>query len=597
MNFSIFAQYLLQIEKITSRNEMTKVLAKMFAEIGENEIDKAVYLLQGRVVPLFMPAEFNLSEKTLIRAIGQAFNKPEAEITKIFKEKGDLGEVMGDMKNSTTKQDFSISAVYQKLFELTTVSGQGTVAQKLRLISTLLRETDKLSGKYIVRLLLNKLRLGFSDATILDAFSWMISGDKNLKPEIEKKYNIHPDLGFIAKTLKIRGAAGLPEIMISPGTPILMARCERAKNADEILSHGLKFAVEDKFDGFRLQIHLAKKSRQNEKSKSNNLFSNEEKNEDKEVNIFSRNLENVTAMYPDIKKEILAAFPTCHSLIIEGEAVGINPQTGETLPFQETVQRKRKYDIIQKAKDIPLKLIIFEILYLDGQSLINCDFATRRVQLEKLIQKRSNKPDSKILVLSEVTWCSKPLEIEGKFSAAAGRNMEGVVAKKADGVYQAGARGWNWIKLKRGFQGQKMSDTIDCVVMGYDFGQGKRSVFGIGDFLIGVYNEKSEKFETLAKIGTGLTDEEWKTIKKDIDAVAVKIKPENYEVEKTMTCDVWAKPKIVVEIMADEITRSPTHTAGTGLALRFPRLVRFRPDKKTQEITTSQDVEKMYKLQ
>jgi DNA ligase-1 len=298
-------------------------------------------------------------------------------------------------------------------------------------------------------------------------------------------------------------------------------------------------------------------------------------------------------MYPDIEKNILEVFKDVDSLIIEGEAVGLNPKTGAILPFQETVQRKRKYDIAEKAKDIPLRLIVFEILYLDGKDFINHKFEERRKILEKIFERKENKH----LALSGVVWCGKPDEIEKKFKAAVNRNMEGVVAKRADGVYQAGARGWSWIKLKRGFQGQKLTDTIDCVVMGYDVGQGKRSGFGIGDFLIGIFNPKTEKFETVAKIGTGLTDEEWKKIKHDIDKIKVKEKPGNYSVAKGMNCDGWTAPKIVVEIMADEITKSPIHTAAGGLALRFPRLMRFRPDKSAKETTSVAEIEKMYKKQ
>ncbi len=248
------------------------------------------------------------------------------------------------------------------------------------------------------------------------------------------------------------------------------------------------------------------------------------------------------------------------------------------------------------SASVPLKLITFEILYLNGKELINESFIKRRKILESIIKKSASAPKTNI-VLSDISWCQTEAEIEKIFKRAVSKNMEGIVAKQADGIYQAGARGWNWIKLKRGFQGQKLSDTIDCVVMGYDFGQGKRNAFGIGDFLIGVYNEKSQIFETVAKIGTGLTDEEWKKIKNDIDKISVKNTPKEYNVKKEMFCNIWAKPNIVVEIMADEITRSPIHTAGEGLALRFPRLVRFRPDKKPENITTTKELEKMYKNQ
>lgn len=217
-----------------------------------------------------------------------------------------------------------------------------------------------------------------------------------------------------------------------------------------------------------------------------------------------------------------------------------------------------------------------------------------------------------VILLSPVKIAKNPKDIEEYFNEQTKKGLEGVMAKKLSGVYQAGARGWNWIKLKKSYA-SKLSDTIDAVVMGYDFGQGKRSNFGIGDFLIGIYDAKREVFATVSKIGTGLTDMEWKELKVRSDKLKTKGKPKEYDVDKMMECDVWITPKIVVEIRADEITRSPVHTAGrimgpsksgkaaevkvAGFALRFPRLERFRDDKKPQDATTLPEIEKMYKQQ
>ena len=184
--------------------------------------------------------------------------------------------------------------------------------------------------------------------------------------------------------------------------------------------------------------------------------------------------------------------------------------------------------------------------------------------------------------------------------------------KKIDGIYQPGARGWNWIKYKRSYA-SRIDDTIDCLVMGYDLGHGKRTDFGIGAFLVGILDEKKQQFMTVAKIGTGLTDEEWKTLKIAADKYKTDKQPNNYLVDKMMHVDVWISPKIVVEIKADELTRSPSHTAGRilkksksgsayevdvpGFALRFPRLARFRDDKRPEDVTTLKEIEKLFKLQ
>jgi DNA ligase-1 len=295
--------------------------------------------------------------------------------------------------------------------------------------------------------------------------------------------------------------------------------------------------------------------------------------------------------------------------IIEGEAIGFNPQTGDFLPFQQTVQRKRKYGISEKVSEIPLKLFAFELLYVDGKNFIAEPFIERRRMLEKIIHRSGDIFTDTLLISPEkIVDTAKQLELQ--FDEAVSKGLEGIMSKKLDGVYQAGARGWNWIKFKRSYS-SKIDDTIDCVVMGYDFGRGKRAGFGIGAFLVGIYDEKNDQFVTVAKIGTGLTDTEWRELKERADHYISEKKPALYEVDKMMEVDKWVKPEIVVEIKADEITKSPVHTAGRkmkpsksgsavevdvpGYALRFPRLIRFREDRRPEESTTLDEVDEMFR--
>ena len=258
-------------------------------------------------------------------------------------------------------------------------------------------------------------------------------------------------------------------------------------------------------------------------------------------------------------------------IIFEGEAIGFNPKTGEFLPFQETVKRKRKYDIKEKALEVPLKFFAFELLYLDGKNFIKLPFIERRKALEQSIKKNKNI-NEQIIIVDDQEEVDKEDRLEEIFDKAIDQKLEGVIAKKIDGIYQPGARGWNWIKYKRSYS-SKINDTIDCLVMGYDLGKGKRTDFGMGAFLVGVLDKNKDLFITVAKIGTGLTDEELEFLKIKSQISKIKDKPINYFVDKAMNCDVWLTPSIVVEIRADEITKSPTHTA--GLALRFPRLELF----------------------
>ena len=327
------------------------------------------------------------------------------------------------------------------------------------------------------------------------------------------------------------------------------------------------------------------------------------------MRLFTRNLENVSYMYPDLVEGVLKQIKA-DEIIFEGEAIAYDPLTGSFLPFQETVQRKRKYNIEAKAKEIPLKLFAFDLLYKNKKNYIREPYVDRHKELGKMITSKDIVKDTIVLTSSEIVDEGKKLDI--MFEEYLSRGLEGIIAKKQDGIYQPGARGWNWIKFKRSYSAH-VEDTIDCLVMGYDLGRGKRTDFGIGAFLAGVYDKKTDTFVTIAKIGTGLTDEEWRTLQVKSQKAKVKAQPKNYQVDKAMSTDVWVAPSIVVEIRADEITRSAVHTAGrilktsksgsalevdtAGYALRFPRLEKFRNDKGPDEITTLEELKKMYARQ
>lgn len=601
MDFADFACYLQKLESTSSRNQMIEILADLFKTASKAEIDKICYLCQGRVVPLFEPLEFGMADKMVLRAIAEAYGISSQEVTKLFGQRGDVGVVAEELaakRRGSGKNKISVSEVFEILLKIAKSGGAGSVEKKTGLLSGILKRLDSLSSRYVVRIPIAKLRLGFSDMTVLDALSWMVGKSKAVRPDIEKAYNVRPDLGFIAKTVKQKGVKGLKSVSPTVGVPILMARAERLSSAEEIIKKIGRCAVEPKIDGFRLAVHK----------------------EGKEVKMFTRNMENVTFMYPDLVEGVSKQIKT-EKVIFEGEAVAFNPQTGEYLPFQETVQRKRKYGIAEKAVEIPLKLICFDCLYVNGKNLIGESYAKRREWLKKILVNRKMQPrktrkikegTEKTLLLSDEKIVDNSQDLEKIFQDAIARGLEGIMAKRLEGVYQAGARGWNWIKYKRSYSG-KLEDTIDAAVMGYDFGQGKRNTFGIGDFLIGVYDQKEDMFKTIAKIGTGLTDEEWRRMKKECDEVKVKNKPARYDVDKIMACDIWVEPKKVVVIRADEITRSSIHTAGRvlkksksgeawdvetpGFALRFPRLVEFRSDKLPEDSTTLKEIEEMFELQ
>lgn len=590
MKFKELAIYFEKIEDNTSRLVITELLAELFKKLTKDEIRSTIYLLQGRLAPLYEKIQFGMAEKMVIKSSVKALNLEQRLFNERYKKIGDLGQTVEQFKKeipSFDEKELKINEVYQELYQLATAGGEGSQEKKINSLANLIGQLDSLSCRYLVRIPLGIMRLGFSDMTVLDAFSWMLKGDKSLRPLIEKAYHVGPDLGQLGYLLKEEGIDGIKKIKPMIGIPILMMRAERLSSAKEIIEKIGRCAVEPKYDGFRLQIHYRKK--------------------DQLVRLFSRNLEDVTFMYPDlvegVKKQI-----GVREIIFEGEAVGFNPQTGDFLPFQETVQRKRKYHIEEKLKEIPLKLFTFELLYVDGESLLEDEFLKRRKKLTQTIISGGDLFSQTIITSPEfIIEDEKKLELY--FDEQVSKGLEGVVAKKIDGVYQPGARGWNWIKYKRSYS-SKIEDTIDCLIMGYDLGKGKRVGFGIGAFLVGVFDEENDRFVTVAKIGTGLTDEEWKELKLKSLKFKVQKKPNQYEVDQAMAVDVWIAPSIVVEIKADEITRSPVHTAGRkmklsktgqaqivdipGYALRFPRLEKFRDDKRPEEVTTLKELEAMY---
>lgn len=585
MFFKELSAYLEKLDATSSRNALTEILADLFKKVQANEIDKIVYLLQGRIAPLYTHKEFQMADKMVLKTISQAYDGNIEHVQKLFKQKGDLGLTAQALARETTHRghDLTVADVFETLKKITETSGDGSVEKKVTLLSDLFKNLNSTSVLYVARVPVGNLRLGFSDMTVLDALSFMIAGTKEHRIALEKAFNVRPDLGLLAKVVKEKGVKELGKIKPQVFTPILMARAERLSSGEEIVAKLGKCAVEPKFDGFRLQAHY----------------------DGKTIKLFTRNLDNATHMYPDIvagiKKQISA-----HSAIFEGEAIAYNPDTGEFLPFQQTTQRRRKYSIEQKAISIPLKLQTFELLYLNGRNLIGEPYTQRRKLLKDII----NTTKENTVLLARQTVTDDPKIIQNTFDEYITEGLEGIVVKKLDGAYQAGARGFNWIKLKRSYSASALDDTIDCLVMGYNEGQGKRTSFGIGAFLIGVYDKKQDKFVTVSKVGTGLSDDEWRELFKRAQKLKSKTKPPLYEVDKMLEPDVWLEPNIVVEIRADEITRSPNHTAGRilkpsksrsafevdvpGYALRFPRLEKFRDDRKPEDVTEISEIEEMF---
>ena len=579
MLFIEFARYLQRLEETPKRLEMTSILADLIKQLSIPETDISLYLSLGYLKAPFESEKFEMADRMAIRVLMETFNVGENTVEDIYKRTGDLGTIAHELSNINTS-DLSISQVYEKLLSIAETEGTGSQDAKIHKTAALLKSLDKISCKYVIRIVLGTTRLGFTELTMMDALSLYL-GNKDLKKDIEQKYNTHPDIGRIAKAIKENGIEGLKNIGITPGIPILLQKTQRVKNFEEVLSRMETAWLEYKLDGTRVQLHIDKNKIISEQT--NSLFG---ASEDKYlIKTFTRNLEETTNMYPDLiegaKKQVKAT-----SVILDGEAVGYNPETGIFLPFQEIMQRKRKYGIAEMAKEIPLKYCVFDILYLNGKTLVDKTLEERKQLLEKVIDKGDVIENNKHVVAHDTD------AIYEYFEDAKEKGLEGLIAKNPKDKYQSGARSYSWIKLKVADE-KLMEDSVDCVILGYYNGKGTRAKFGIGGVLLGVYDPDTDGFKTVSKLGTGLTEQELEDIKKMCDKEKTSEPTSGVVMSKMFTPDVYVYPKIIMEVGADEVTKSPSHSA--GYALRFPRMLKIRTDKSALQATTTKEIEAMYK--
>ncbi|MCL5436360.1 MAG: ATP-dependent DNA ligase [Candidatus Dependentiae bacterium] len=565
-----------KIEQESSRVKVTELLAELFGRATPHEAEILAYLSLGMLRPPYKGYNFNFAEKSMKEVVARVLDITPQTVARHVTKIGDLGAVVaeGDWK---ARDSLTLLQVYHALEEFEQLSGSGSIEEKTEMLVGLIKKLDPDSACYLVRIVVQKLRLGFSEMTVLDALSWMLAGNKSLRKQLEYAFNVSADIGLIARLARDGGIAAIDKIAITVGVPIRMTAAERLPTAQTIIKKVGHCIAQPKFDGFRLQVHI------------------DNRGKSPKIHFFSRNLLDMSHMFPDLRAAVEGL--KVETLIMEGEALAIDEQTGTFYPFQETVKRRRKRDIEEMAGELPLKLELFDILYLDGKSLLDHGEENRLHALKQII--RAHK--SPFLAVTDEIKIEDAKQLEDFFNQEVGAGLEGVMIKRPNAPYEPGKRNFNWIKLKRTMRGE-LNDTIDAVVLGYYHGRGKRAHLGIGAILIGVYDAHHDRFETIAKIGTGLSDEDWVEMRKKCDAIAVKSAPHNVYVAKELVPDVWASPELVIVVKADEITRSPIHTAGetekeSGFALRFPRFVEYREDKSPTEATSVAEIKRFFSNQ
>ena len=580
MDYAVIADSYEKIEATTKRLEMTDYLVELLKKTPKEVIARVVYLTQGKLYPDFMGIEMGVAEKLAIKALIRASGGSESVILSELQKSGDIGETaekqLQKRKQSTffTKK-LTVERVYETLDKLAKTSGSGTVDTKMALLSGLLTDAGPKEAKWLIRIVTGNLRLGIADMTVLDALAIAYGGGKEAREKIERAYNISSDLGRVASVVAEKGLEGIEKFQVMVFEPIRPMLAERLGVPEEILEKfGGKCIVEYKYDGERVQAH---------------------KSGDK-VMLYSRRLENISSQYPDVVSLIREQLDAKEA-IFEAECVAMDLETGDMRPFQELMHRRRKYGVEEAITQYPISLFSFDLLYVNGEDLTQLPFPQRRKRLVEII-----KPNDRLNAATQ-KLVKNPKELEDFFEEAIAEGCEGVMCKSTgkDSVYQAGSRGWLWIKFKRDYRSE-MNDTVDLVVVGAIHGRGKR-VGQYGALLLATYNPDEDTFETVTKCGTGFTDKDLATLHEMFQKHVVPRK--NSRVKSTLEADVWFEPAVVLEILGAEVTLSPIHMAamdsirkGSGLAIRFPRFTgKYRTDKSPQDATTSKEIVEMYNAQ
>jgi DNA ligase-1 len=568
-----------RLEATSKRLEMTDILASLLEAARPDELEKVIYLTQGKIHPDWTgEPEVGMAERMVIDTIVKASGLKKAEVEAILAEKGDIGlaaesALKGKRQAMLGGRQLTVFDVYKSLDMIAKESGKGSSGRKVDRLLKAMVNVSPVGARYLARTVVGALRLGVGDMTMLDALALGYTGSAKNRGRLERAYNLTSDLGYVARVLAEEGIDALDDVHVVVGKPIRMMLAQRLSTPEEIAEKLGGCSAEYKLDGERFQIH--KKGG--------------------DVQIFSRRLENITGMYPDAV-EMTLGLVKAEEAILEGEAVAIDPETGEMKPFQTLMQRRRKYRIEEMMEKLPIAVFLFECLYADSEDLTVKPYPIRRQRLKDIIDETERFKLVRALATSDVT------ELYDFFEEAIADGTEGLVVKSMadDSIYRAGARSWLWVKLKASYQ-SKMVDPVDLVVVGAFHGRGRRAG-SYGALLGAVYDNEEDLFRTICKVGSGFTD---------VDLAKIPVMLEEYRherkhprVDSLMDAEVWFSPGVVMEVLGDELTLSPVHTAAfdvlreaSGLAVRFPRFQRWREDKAPEDATQVSEVVDMYKAQ
>ncbi len=576
MRYETVAEAYRDLEQASGRLALVDRLATLLAGTPAELLPVVCYLCQGLIALEFAGVDLGLAEKLAVRAVATATGASPGEVAALVRETGDLGlaaEQLLAMTAAGRPASLTVTAVVDTLHQIAAAQGPGSQGRKLDLLASLLAQATPLEARYLLRLVTKGLRLGIGTPTILDALAQVHTGGRAARPVLERAYNICCDLGRVAAALAAGGLSAVEQIHVRPGSPVRAMLAQRLSEADQILAKlGGRCAAEYKYDGVRVQAH---------------------RTADGQIELFTRRLERVSEQFPDVVASLAAGLGP-REAILEGEVVAYDAAAGELHPFGEVMFRRRKHGIDQAVLDVPVGLFCFELLYADGQDLTRLPYPQRRAALSNAITVSDR------LRLTTATEVDDPAVLDATFEQAVTDGCEGLVCKSVgpDSIYQAGARGWNWIKLKRDYR-TELSDTVDLVVVGAFAGRGRRA--GVyGALLLAAYDPAADLFRTVSKCGTGFSDADLAALPERLAPLTAPHRPAR--VDARQQPDVWFEPGVVLEILSAELTLSPIYTAAwgvikpdAGLAMRFPRFTgRWRDDKAPEDATTTGELVELF---
>jgi len=604
MEFRVLAEHFERLEKASKRLELTAGVIALLKATPRSLVDKVLYMTQGRLYPDFVGVELGVAEKLAVRALSKTLGVAEEEVVALQKKLGDIGTAAEEVLKKRRQKTFggeslTVEHVYETFEKIAKSTGTGSQEAKLRFLGELLHNASPLEGRYLVRLVSGKLRLGVADQTLLEALALyeanreatsvvdLEAKDRQEREEakraVEKAMEVTSDIALVAKTLIDGGLAAVKRLKVKLGVPIRPMLAERTETLEEAMERmGGVAQVEYKYDGLRIQAHVGDK-----------------------VDLFSRRLERITGQFPDVVEALESARRGKKSFIVEGEAVAVDPKTGRIRPFQELATRRgRKYGLtgdgqgkltdIDYTKKVPVRLFLFDALYHDGQEIMDEPLRHRRKRLEGLFKENDH------VVMAEAQEFDAVKDVERYFDKVTSMGAEGIMLKNPASAYQAGNRGWAWIKFKADYQ-EGAVDSFDLAVVGAYWGQGRRSGW-YGGLLLAAVNEKTGEYEAVTRLATGFDDATLMGLEERFRPFVSKSKPKRVVSEEEP--DVWIEPKVVVEVVGAELTLSPRYTVArgvfrpdAGLSVRFPRFTgRWRDDKKPEQATTDKELVKFYKM-